>query len=70
MQTMLVKGVPENMAYETKVILVAIAEMFCKAESLEEAYAALKKIANAEGVVLQPYEEVRAEVEELRKKQK
>ena len=45
------------MAYETKVILVAISEIMKNAKSLKDAHAALAKMANAEGIVLEPLEE-------------
>jgi hypothetical protein len=48
-------------AYETKVLLIAIAEIISKAGSLEEAYNAVKKMANAEGVVLESLEDLRGE---------
>ena len=50
------------MAYETKALLMALAQIIGKADTLEEAYAALVKIANVEGVILEPYTEARAEV--------
>ena len=49
------------MAYETKVLLMAMAQIIEKADTLEEAYAALAKIANVEGVILEPYDEARAQ---------
>jgi len=42
------------MTYETKVLLIAIAEIISKSESIEEVYEALAKMANAEGVILEP----------------
>ena len=45
------------MGYETKVILIAIAEIISKADSVEEVYKAVAEMANAEGVILKPYEE-------------
>ena len=40
------------MGYETKVILVAIADIIETSKTLEEAYERVEKIANAEGVVI------------------
>jgi len=45
--------------YETKVILTAIGQIIGKADSLQEAYEAVAKMANAEGVVLEPFEEIK-----------
>ena len=50
------------MAYETKVILIALADIACKAESAEEIYKVIAKMANAEGVILKSYEEAKAEL--------
>ena len=44
-----------DMAYETKVLLMAIAQLIQKADSLKEAYEAIEKMANVEGVVLDAY---------------
>jgi len=52
----------ESVAYETKVLLIALAEIACRTES-KEVYKAIAKMANAEGVILQPYEEARAELD-------
>jgi len=46
-----------TMAYETKVMLIALAEIAKKAGSVKEMYEAIAKMANAEGVILEPYEE-------------
>jgi len=46
-----------NMAYETKVLLIALAQIIRKADSIEEIYKAVEKMANAEGVVLEPLNE-------------
>ena len=46
----------ENVAYETKVLLIALSEIIRKAESLEEVYETVQKMANAEGVIIEPYE--------------
>lgn len=47
----------ENVAYETKVLLIALAKIVRKAENIEEVYEALEEMANAEGVILKPLEE-------------
>ena len=47
------------MAYETKVLLIAIAKIISKAESIEEIYKAVELMANAEGLVLQSLEEMK-----------
>ena len=49
------------MAYETKVLLIAIGEIMRKSENLEDAYAALAKIANVEGVLLGPFHQESSE---------
>jgi len=53
-----------DMAYETKVILISLAEIACKADSPKEIYKAIAKMANAEGVILKSYEEAKAELKE------
>jgi len=55
-----------NLAYETKVVLSAIASILIKAESIEEAYLHVQKMANAEGLVLQPFKEMKSEFEALK----
>jgi hypothetical protein len=45
------------MAFETKVILRALADMLLSADTVEEAYIRLAKIANTEGVILEKYED-------------
>ncbi|MDR2713578.1 MAG: hypothetical protein LBB91_10750 [Clostridiales bacterium] len=52
------------MTYETKAILISIAEIASRAKSVKEVYKAVAKIANSEGVLLQSYEEAKAEIEE------
>jgi len=47
----------EKMAYETKVLLIAIAEIVSKADNIEEIYEAVSDMANAEGVILKPLSE-------------
>ena len=42
------------MAYETKVLLIALAKIVRKADNKEEIYEAIEEMANAEGVVLKP----------------
>ena len=44
------------MSYDTKVLLIAIAEIVNKSRCLEEVYTSLRKMANAEGVILDPFE--------------
>ena len=51
------------MAYETKVILMALAERVIKAESVKEAYGAIRRAASVEGVHLPPYDEFKRELE-------
>ena len=51
------------MAYETKVLLIALADIACRTES-KEMYKIICKMANVEGVVIKPYEAARAELEE------
>jgi len=51
------------MAYETKVLLIMLAEMALRTNS-KKMYKIIAKTANAEGVVLKPYDEARAEMEE------
>jgi len=43
------------MTHETKVVLTAVAQIINKAESLKEAYSVIEKMANVEGVLLDPY---------------
>ncbi|MDR1705619.1 MAG: hypothetical protein LBS19_13170 [Clostridiales bacterium] len=45
------------MAYETKVLLIALSKIVRKADNIEEIYKAIEDMANAEGVVLKPYED-------------
>ena len=45
------------MSYDTKVILIAIANIIRKSKSIEEIYEAIVEMANAEGVVLKPLNE-------------
>lgn len=55
------------MAYETKAILRAVGIIIRKAESLKEAYEAVAEIANAEGVVLEPFKINNQEIEQTEK---
>lgn len=48
------RGVEENVAYETKVLLIALAKIVRKADDIKEIYEAIEEMANAEGVVLKP----------------
>ena len=45
------------MGYETKVLLVALAELIKKSKTVEEVYDHIVRIANAEGIVIQEREE-------------
>jgi len=56
------------MEYEIKVILTLLAENICRAKSVKEAYKCVARAANVEGVCLPTFEEMRAELEEDRKK--
>ena len=56
------KGAAE-MAFETKVILISLAQHACRTES-KEMYKIISEMANAEGTVIKSYEEARAELEE------
>ena len=48
------KGAELGVAYETKVLLIAIAKIVRKADTIKEIYEAIEEMANAEGVVLKP----------------
>ena len=52
-----------SVAYETKVILISLAELAVRTNA-KEVYRAIAKMANAEGVILKSYEEAKAELEE------
>jgi hypothetical protein len=43
-------------AYETKVLLIALARIVKKADDVAEVYNAIAAMANAEGVILEPYD--------------
>ena len=45
------------MAYETKVLLIAIANIIRKSKNISEIYEAIEEMANAEGVLLKPLDE-------------
>ncbi|MCL2009153.1 MAG: hypothetical protein FWG71_01235 [Synergistaceae bacterium] len=51
------------MAYETKVLLGFIADMALRTNS-KKMYKGIAKIANAEGMILKPYDEAKAELED------
>jgi len=46
-----------DVAYETKVLLIALAKIVRKAETVKEIYDAIEEMANAEGIVLKPLDE-------------
>ena len=50
------------MAYETKVILTLLAEQVAKSQTPKEAYNAIRRAANVEGVQLPPFEEYREQL--------
>jgi hypothetical protein len=52
------------MAYETKVILALLAEQVAKAKTPKEAYNAIRRAANVEGVQLPTYEDFQKKLEE------
>jgi hypothetical protein len=52
------------MAYETKVILSLLAQQIGKSRSVREAYMAVVKAANVEGVELPSYEDYQKELNE------
>ena len=62
MSTTLLEG-EISMAYETKVILISLAEIAVRTGA-KEVYRAIAKMANAEGVILKSYEEAKAELDE------
>ena len=51
------------MAYETKVLLSLLADTALRTNS-KEMYKVIAKIANNEGMVLKPYDEAMAELQE------
>jgi hypothetical protein len=48
-----------DMAYETKVLLIALAKIVAKTDDVDEIYNAIKMMANAESLVLPSREEMR-----------
>jgi len=52
-----------RMAYETKVILIALAQMALRTNS-KEMYKYIAQMANAEGLVLKSWDEAKAESED------
>ena len=50
------------MALETKVILTTLAERIAIADTVKEAYGAVQRAANVEGMQLPPYEEFKSEL--------
>jgi hypothetical protein len=50
------------MAYETKVILSALAERVALADTVKEAYGAIQRAASVEGVKLPAYEDFKYEL--------
>ena len=52
------------MASETKVFLALLAQQVGKAKSVKEAYSAIVKAANVEGMQLPSYEDFLKEIEE------
>ena len=49
------------MSYETKVLFLALGEIIKSSKTVKEAYERLAKIANAEGVIMEKFEEDEAE---------
>jgi len=52
------------MAYETKVILTLIADAIARAKSTKEAYGYVVRAANAEGLQLPSFEEIKEIIEQ------
>ena len=46
-----------SIAYETKALFIAIANIMRLSKDIKQAYAALAEMANAEGVILKPLED-------------
>jgi len=55
------------MAYDTKVLLISLAEIASRTNSTKAVYNAIANMANAEGVVLKSYEDKKSENEEIEK---
>ena len=47
--------------YETKVLLSALSDIIVKADTVEDVYKSVQKMANVEGLMLKPYAEAKAE---------
>ncbi|MCL2697618.1 MAG: hypothetical protein FWE74_06010 [Oscillospiraceae bacterium] len=45
------------MAYEAKVLLVAMSNILRKSKDIKEAHKALEEMANSEGVILKPIDD-------------
>ena len=54
MSTQTIAKGAESVAYETKVLLIALAKIVRKADTIEGIYEAIEEMANAEGIVLKP----------------
>jgi len=52
------------MAYETKVILTLIAEAVARSKTVKEAYGYIVRAANAEGLALPKFEEIKELIEQ------
>ena len=57
MQTQITSEGAMNVAYETKVLLIALARIVRKADNIKEIYEAIEEMANAEGIVLKPIDD-------------
>jgi len=55
------------MAYDTKALLSSLAQNVAKSKSVKEAYLAVMKTANVEGVHVPTYDEAIEEIENVRK---
>ena len=53
-----------ELAYETKALFIAIANIMRLSKDMNQAYEALMEMANAEGVILKPLGEANAETED------
>ena len=53
------------MAYETKIILMLLAQQVGRAKTIKEAYTIIAAAANVEGMILPTFEEFQKELEEL-----
>ena len=51
------------MAYETKVILMLLAQQIATSKTLEEAYQAIARAANVEGIILPSFDEFKKELQ-------